>query len=97
MSNDEIVFGFKYQTEEVHINDIGLTLTFDVYDGHATAKKDGHVYDLSYPTMSGIVAHQNLSDMIHDKLAIEVDEIEPIHSMQLFSTLYIDGVKTLPK
>jgi len=91
------VFGEKWSTEEIHINDKDLTLTFDVYDGHAVSDTDGgHTYDLVYPTLSGVLSSERLLGMVEERFGIEsYDEVEPIHSLQLFSTLYEDGKRVL--
>ena len=90
----EVVHGDRFCTESIAINGTDIKQEFDVYDGHATANDGSHAYDLTYPTVEGIVSDKRLTEVVCERLGVSPKDIEPIHSLQLFSTLYVDGRRT---
>ena len=91
----EKFFGKLVTQAELNIEGIEKPIPFDIYDGHAVCfDLDGHRYDMIYPMISVVRTTKALQDEIIDYCddVDNMDEISPLHSLQTFNTMYIDGV-----
>lgn len=94
----EKFYGKKVSSEKLNIEGFKKAIPFDIYDGRAVGFLDDSRYDMVYPTLSAIKGSDDLSNAVIEYVGVEKKwEIEVLHVLMTFNTLYKDGVEVKPK
>lgn len=92
----EKFYGKKICTEKLNIEGFRKPIVFDIYDGHAVCVNHrGHRFDMFYPQLKCIKDSKEIAEEIIKNVGgIEcVDEINVLHVLMAYNTLYKDGVE----
>lgn len=100
----EKLCGKKISTEKLSIEGFRTQIPFDIYDGYAVCENyKGHRYDMTYPQLKAVKDSKEMADAvleyinsISEKPLGSVEEINVIHVLISFNTIYRDGVEIVP-
>lgn len=94
----EKMYGQKVLSADLNIDGFDEKIPFDIYDGYAVCEDyKGSRYDMVYPTLKAIKELKELYEAVIEETEdiTTKEEINVIHVLSTFNTLYKDGVEVI--
>ncbi len=94
----EKMYGQKVLSADLNIDGFEEKIPFDIYDGYAVCEDyKGSRYDMVFPTLRAIKEFKELYEAVIDEVdeITTKEEINVMHVLLTFNTLYKDGVEVV--